>query len=326
MTRHGLNATNHSVYSQQERAKDKKQSGYGSKRVRLGKDAVKGFDCCSLTLQPTAMPVITPQGYIFDKESILTFIVDKKKEYDKKLKKYEAQLEEEKQNFRDTDNKEEEDKRKRFEATEKNIVTKRVDAFKQEAGFKSVSNTATGELKRHLPAFWMPAMGPQAKKTKLTKPDKTVYCPMSRQPLRAKDLIDVKWTMVRDPDVKTSVISREERYQCAVTGDTLYNCTPAAVLRPTGDVVSSGLVGLLADSTCRQVTVECVDKIIRKDMRHPLTGQSLKEKEIIPIQVRTALGYTTALHCIPLQRGATGFSSANQNLIAEKEGAAMSIG
>ena len=58
-----------------------------------------------------------------------------------------------------------------------------------------------------------------------------------------------------------------------------------------------------------QVTQECVDKIIRKDMRHPLTGQSLKEKDIIK-----------------LQRGATGFSAANDNLVAEKEGAAMSIG
>merc|ERR1711936_894324 len=101
-----------------------------------------------------------------------------------------------------------------------------------------------------------------AKKTKLTKPDKVVYCPISRQPLCAKDLIDVKWTLVRDPDVKNSLISREERFQCAVTGDTLYNTTVACVLRPTGDVV----------------TQECVDKIIRKDMRHPLTGQSLKEK------------------------------------------------
>ena len=58
-----------------------------------------------------------------------------------------------------------------------------------------------------------------------------------RQPLRAKDLIDVKWTLVRDPDVKNSLISREERFQCAVTGDTLYNTTVACVLRPTGDVV-----------------------------------------------------------------------------------------
>jgi len=293
MTRHGLNATNSHVYSHAERAKDKKQSGYGKEKIRLGKDAVKGFDCCSLTLQPTKNPVITPQGWLFDKEAILSFILEKKKTYEKKLKKYEQQLEAEKKEFRDSADKEQDDARRKFEATEKNIVTVRVEAFRQEAGHESVSNTATQDRKRHLPAFWMPSMGPQAKKTKLTKPDKTVYCPMSRQPLRMKDLTDVKWTLVRDPDVTSSIISRAERYQCAVTGDTLYDCTPSAVLRPTGDVV----------------TVECVEKIIRKDMRHPLTGQSLKEKEIITIQ-----------------RGATGFSAANENLMAEKESAAMSIG
>lgn len=67
MTRHGLNCTNSAVYSYAERKKDQKAAGYGAERMRLGKDAVKGFDCCSLTLQPTSRPVITPQGWIFDK-------------------------------------------------------------------------------------------------------------------------------------------------------------------------------------------------------------------------------------------------------------------
>ena len=52
MTRHGNNATNSSVYTYHERKKDAKASGYGSERLRLGKDAIKAFDCCSLTLQP----------------------------------------------------------------------------------------------------------------------------------------------------------------------------------------------------------------------------------------------------------------------------------
>ena len=92
---------------------------------------MKGFDCCSLTLQPTTNPVVTPHGWIFDKEAIITFILDKKKEYNKKLKKYEEQLEAEKQEFRDSSHREEEEARARFEATEKNIVTKRVDASRK---------------------------------------------------------------------------------------------------------------------------------------------------------------------------------------------------
>ena len=91
-------------------------------------------------------------------------------------------------------------------------------------------------------------MGPQAKKTKLAKPDKTVYCPISRQPIRVKDLMEVQWTETRDPDEKKQLISREERYQCAVTGDILNNASQCAVIRTTGHVV----------------TKDCVEKIIKK--------------------------------------------------------------
>ena len=89
---------------------------------------------------------------------------------------------------------------------------------------------------------------PQAKKTKLTKPDKTVYCPISRQPLRVKDLVDVQWTETRDPDDKKKLIAREERYHCAVTGDILNNASQCAVIKTTGHVV----------------TKDCVEKIIKK--------------------------------------------------------------
>ena len=288
MTRHGLNATNSHVYSYHERKKDAKQAGYGTDRMRLSKDAIKAFDCCSLTLQPTKRPVITPQGYVFDKEAIFSFILEKKKTYEKQLKEYERQKQEEIKEFRDKAAQEEEDAKQRFEETEKNIVTKRVastSSSSSETGSSGVSNMS-GSRKRELPSFWLPSMCPDAKKSKLVKPEKTVYCPMSGKPLKVKDLTDVVWTEVKDPDNKASMISREDRYQCAVTGDTLYNSTPCAVLRTSGHVV----------------TVECVEKIVKKDWTHPLTGATLTEKDIIPIV-----------------RGATGFSAANDQLVAEKE-------
>lgn len=34
-------------------------SGYGTQSVRLGKDAIKDFDCCCLSLQPCRDPVVT---------------------------------------------------------------------------------------------------------------------------------------------------------------------------------------------------------------------------------------------------------------------------
>lgn len=130
-----------------------------------------------------------------------------------------------------------------------------------------------------LPSFWVPSQTPDASKAKLKKPDSKIYCPISGEPLRVKDLIDIKFTPINDPaDSKKSLIAKENRYMCAVTNDVLTNAQQLAVLRTTGDVV----------------TMECFEKLIKKDMIHPLTNEKLVESDIIY-----------------LQRGGTGFSSAN---------------
>jgi len=138
---------------------------------------------------------------------------------------------------------------------------------------------------KNVPSFWIPSMTPQAKKSKAAKPDSTVYCPMSGRPLKMKDLIPVKFTEIKDPTEKRSLIARDARYMCPISRDTLSNSIPCAVIRTTGDVV----------------TMECVEKIIKKDWLHPLTGDKLTEKDIIAVQ-----------------RGATGFSSTNDNLEAKE--------
>lgn len=226
---------------------------------------------------------------------IIKFILEKKKEYEKKMAEYERQKESDLEELRDLESAEKEEQKLKFEQTESSIVTKKAESLSKKddggEGSSSVSNVQ-GDRKRQLPSFWLPSCGPQAKASRVEKPDKTVYCPLSRKPLKAKDLVDVQWTLTKDPDDKKSLISREERYQCAVTGDVLNNSTQCAVLRPTGHVV----------------TKNCVEKIIKKDWIHPLTGQTLKEKDIIYIQ-----------------RGATGFSAANNELMAERDRPTMSI-
>lgn len=59
MTRHARNCTAGAVYTYHEKKKDAQASGYGTSSKRLGKDSVKDFDCCSLSLQPCRNPVIT---------------------------------------------------------------------------------------------------------------------------------------------------------------------------------------------------------------------------------------------------------------------------
>jgi nitric oxide synthase-interacting protein len=64
----------------------------------------------------------------------------------------------------------------------------------------NADGAGAGSSKPALPSYWIPSLTPQAEKTRLTKPDKTVYCPMTGNPLRMKDLIEVKFKEIRDDD------------------------------------------------------------------------------------------------------------------------------
>ena len=143
---------------------------------------------------------------------------------------------------------------------------------------------------KDLPSFWIPSLTPEAKPDEAKKPDTKTRCPMSGKPLRIKDLIPVKFSVAADDE--KSLITREVRYKCAVTHDALGNSVPCAVLRNTGNVV----------------TMDCVEKLIKKDMLCPFTGEKLKEKDIIAIQ-----------------RGGTGFAGSGIELSAKKDGPAMQV-
>nr|NP_001299761.1 nitric oxide synthase-interacting protein homolog [Papilio xuthus]BAM18248.1 similar to CG6179 [Papilio xuthus] len=283
MTRHARNCTAGAVYTYHEKKKDAAASGYGTQSERVGKDSVKSFDCCSLTLQPCRNPVVTKDGYLFDKEAILEYIIAKKTEYTRKLKQYEKQLKKEEAEKKELANAEKEANLIKFMSREKNISHSSSNS--QPSTSSSVSNLANGKHKQ-LPSFWVPSQLPDAKRSKIEKPDPTVYCPISGKPLKMKDLIEVNWTLVKDPDDKKSLIAKENRYMCPITHDILSNAVPCAIIRTTGHVV----------------TMECVEKIIKKDWLHPLTGDKLKEKDIIP-----------------LQRGGTGYALTNQNLEGKNE-------
>lgn len=278
MTRHARNCTAGAVYTYHEKKKDAAASGYGTNTQRVGKDSVKDFDCCCLTLQPCRNPVITKDGYLFDKEAILEYVLTKKKEYARKLKEYEKQKQQEEEQSNEKSANEELQKLQNFLKGEKNIVSRSQTVAKEPTS--SVSNMSNGKDKM-LPSFWIPSKTPEAKETMVQKPDKTIYCPVSGKPLKIKDLISVKFTEVKDPDDKKSLIVKQARYMCPITHDILSNSVPCAVIKTTGDVI----------------TMECVEKIIKKDWINPLDSTKLTEADIIP-----------------LQRGGTGYSAVNDSL------------
>ncbi|OQR68873.1 nitric oxide synthase-interacting protein-like [Tropilaelaps mercedesae] len=258
MTRHAKNCTAGSVYTYHEKMKDMKMGGYGTQSERLGKDAQREFDCCCLTLHPCRDPVITPEGFLYDREAILEYIIKQKLSITKK--------------------------RKEFERQEK----KREDELKhpESKKTKNATTTKTNEITPALPSFWIPTLTPQASVSStisLKAPESEVLCPMSGQPIRAKKLYPVKWTLLPDDGQGKALIAKKSRYMCAVSHDILGNSVPCAYLKTSGHVV----------------TVECLEKVIKKEWIDPINGAKIKKKDIII-----------------MQRGGTGFSSTNEQLTA----------
>ncbi|CAH2318973.1 nitric oxide synthase-interacting [Pelobates cultripes] len=287
MTRHGKNCTAGAVYTYYEKRKDTAASGYGTQTIRLSKDAVKDFDCCCLSLQPCKNPVVTQDGYIYEKEAILEYILHHKKEIARLMKAYEKQKKDKKAEEEELNKAAKESKMKVFLDKEMSIISKPLNPFtqKREAAEPSGSQQNESEKNKQLPSFWIPSLTPEAKTSLVKKPNKTVYCPMSGKPLKMNDLIPVKFTLVDDQVGRVGLINRQDRYVCAVTRDMLGNSVPCAVLRPSGAVV----------------TLECVEKLIKKDMTDPISGDKLSEKDIIV-----------------LQRGGTGFSGSGVELQAKE--------
>lgn len=106
------------------------------------------------------------------------------------------------------------------------------------------------------------------------------------------ELITVHFTPLDSSLDRVALLTRQDRYVCAVTRDVLGNSVPCAVLRPSGAVV----------------TQECVEKLIKKDMIDPVTGDKLTDKDIIP-----------------LQRGGTGFAASGVDLSAKEARPVMQV-
>ncbi|XP_078295628.1 nitric oxide synthase-interacting protein [Panthera onca] len=294
MTRHGKNCTAGAVYTYHEKKKDTAASGYGTQNIRLSRDAVKDFDCCCLSLQPCHDPVVTPDGYLYEREAILEYILHQKKEIARQMKAYEKQRGARREEQKELQRAAAQDQVRGFLEKEAAIVSRPLNPFTPKAAPETGPDDArpgasagpTGKDKdKALPSFWIPSLTPEAKATKLEKPSRTVTCPMSGKPLRMSDLTPVRFTPLDSSVDRVGLITRSERYVCAMTRDSLSNATPCAVLRPSGAVV----------------TLECVQKLIRKDMVDPVNGEKLTDRDIIV-----------------LQRGGTGFAGSGVKLQAEK--------
>ena len=301
MTRHGRNSTASAVYTYHERKKDTEASGYGTKKTRLGKDSIKDFDCCNLTLQPCKDPVITEDGYLYEREAILEFMLKTKRELSRQMKAYDEHIAKQHKK-READALEKQlTEIEKFVACESRVISHKTQPGSSSS--KTVNSLMTSSVKvgantsvKDNPnsCFWVPEISTKAVAKEdllMKKPSSQVTCPMSGKPLKMKNLIDVKFT----PANKNAASVGEQstaKYMCALTNDALSNSTPCVVLRPSGQVI----------------TVEALDNLVQSDMMDPWKNVKLQDSDVIL-----------------LQRGACGFAGSGVKLQAEKYAPSMSI-
>ena len=278
MTRHGKNATASAVYSYHERKKDTAEGEYGTQSVTISRDSARNFDCCCLTLQPCKDPVVTPDGYLFEREAILTNLLKQKRKIAKQEKAFAKQCKE------------------KSSKSGKDLESEKfLNAQSSSSAIKVNEPVTAVDKSKKLNNFWVNNLRGHATKEEVRKPDTKTYCPITQKPLRLKDLVTVKFTeMPQDETLAgTSTICKETRYMCPITHDTLGNAITSVVLRPSGNVI----------------TIDCYEKLVKPDMVEPLSGQKLKEKDVII-----------------LKRGSTGYAGAKntgEDLIAKKKGAVL---
>uniref|UniRef100_A0AC35FLZ1 Nitric oxide synthase-interacting protein homolog n=1 Tax=Panagrolaimus sp. PS1159 TaxID=55785 RepID=A0AC35FLZ1_9BILA len=291
MVRHGKNATASSVYSYAERKKDSAQSGYGTLHARLGADSVKPFDCCCLSLQPCREPLISPDGYIFDKESVLKYILHRKDMYAVEVKAYQHHLKILEEKDESKRKALEEEAKKKFAYNDRHLVASTdpesnetvervvdIPAYDADGlpiagtAYKSVSNMTPAEAKSHR-SFWDPSIAASLKEGTITKPDKTIRNPYTQKPLKYKDLLPVVFTPIDSTLSHAQVEGSRDRYMCPVTRDVLTNSMKCCYLKTSNRVVNAA----------------CIDMIL-KDGSDPINGKKLTKDDIIHMH-RGGTGY-----------------------------------
>lgn len=106
--------------------------------------------------------------------------------------------------------------------------------------------------------FWSNTGPPPTKRDKVAKPDTIVRCPVTKEPLRYKDLFAVAFTKLDSAD-------RQASYKCAVTGDILTNATALVALRTSGSVI----------------TEAAYDHLVRQSMSDPINCRPVTPKDVV---------------------------------------------
>lgn len=68
-----------------------------------------------------------------------------------------------------------------------------------------------------------------------------MFCPLSGKPLKIKELMPIKFTVMPDDDGNKSLMARKVRYMCPITHDALTNTTRCAYLKTRYQSIGSSI-------------------------------------------------------------------------------------
>jgi nitric oxide synthase-interacting protein len=263
-----------------------------SKKDVLGTDCFLPFGHCCLSLKAPKDPVVTPEGYLYDREFIVEYLLTKKLELQAQAKKYEDQ---EKKKAQKEDLAKQQAEMKEIQDFQKHDQGLLSDDHRHKRALEKAAEVDPGAVddgkeKRRKKgellvvdkaeqvkgSFWAPQATKTAAAAEFKQVDTTVKCPMSGKKLRMKDLLPVKFEVT---DQKMLDRGGDRGVFCCAVSKHPITHQKAVLIKPSGIVV---LESVLKD-------------MVYKDMVCPITGKKLKGKEDI----------------LPLQAGGTGFSAHN---------------
>lgn len=256
-------------------------------KERLGRETVKDFDACALTLAEARDAVCTRSGVVYDRAAILESLASQREAIERKLRAWERARE---AAAREADEREAKRRKTALETfhAENHVGVGSIGgsangdaSTADESAYSGAASRQAIELNakrtESLDAFWRIDGGVRDDlKHDLEKPNTDTRCPATLEKLRMKDLITIKWTKVRPGE--------SGKYMCPITFKTFTNSSTIVVLKPTGDAMSED--GYKA-------TVE---------KEGSYNGVSIRPKDVIK-----------------LQRGGTGFAGSGTQVESKAE-------
>jgi nitric oxide synthase-interacting protein len=213
--------------------------GYGTTTARLSGVSQATFGNCALSSHPAQEhPVATHSGYIYERSAILEYLLTQTKALKQEQQKYDQWLELQQTEVQD----DQDTKRKadiaQFEASQKVVAVKK-------------RKVDVNPLKRT--SFWLSEFQPETDgKTQMEPPPKRPASPMSQQPLRRKDLIEL--------DLRRN---SDDHVICAISEKSIVTQQALALIPKSGGAA--------------QVVLEQVYNDLGKEVVCPVTGRKLSK-------------------------------------------------